>query len=198
MKKILFSAFILCAFSISALAQSKSYISGTVKSDEENLVSATVVLLNEKDSSLVNFSLTNNDGFFKINSVEDGDYLLQITYLGFEQFSRKLSLRSAPEELGEIYLDAALNTLDEVEIKGEHVPMMLNRDTLEYNADAFTTQPNEMVEDLLKRLPGIEVEDDGSIKAQGEDVQQVLVDGKRFFGDDPNHSDQEFACKCSR
>jgi hypothetical protein len=185
MKKAILTAFASLFFCAAALAQNTTDISGTVKSKEEALVSATVVLLSEKDSSLINFSLSNNDGFFRISSVPNGSYLLQITYLGFDQFSSEIEAEGIPLELGEIILEPSSATLETVEIKGERVPLMVNRDTLEYNAAAFQSQPNEVVEDLLKRLPGIEVESDGNIKAQGEDVQQVLVDGKRFFGDDP-------------
>ncbi len=176
---------VLTISAVNIFAQSKTEITGFVISEEEPLVSATVVLLSEKDSTLVNFGLTNNKGFFKIPSINNGDYLLQITFLGFEQFSQPIIADGTKIELGEILLSTASSTLDAVEIKAEHVPMMMKRDTLEYNAAAFQTQPNELVEDLLKRLPGVEVESDGTIKAQGEEVTQVLVDGKKFFGDDP-------------
>lgn len=182
LKSILLLAGVLFAGGLSG--QAKFDITGTVKGDGENLISATVVLLSDKDSTMVSFGLTDAEGNFNIKNVASGDYLLQLTYLGFGQYSRQVQLQNADINLGEIALSAADTKLDEIEIKAEHTPMMLNRDTLEYNAAAFQVQPNEVVEDLLRKLPGVEVESDGSIKAQGEDVQEVLVDGKKFFGND--------------
>jgi len=182
LKSILLLAGVL--FAAGLAGQAKYDIIGTVTGDGENLISATVVLLSEKDSTMVSFGLTDTEGNFNIADIEAGGYLLQVTYLGFGQYSKQIQLQNADIDLGTISLSAADTKLDEIEIKAEHTPMMLNRDTLEYNAAAFQVQPNEMVEDLLRKLPGVEVESDGSIKAQGEDVQEVLVDGKKFFGND--------------
>lgn len=170
---------------LSALSAQKINIKGVVQSEEETLVSASVVLLSEKDSTLLSFGLTNNEGEFLIERVKTGKFLLQITYLGFEQYSETVEVVDSDIDMGEIVLSPAANQLDAIEIEGEHIPMMVKKDTLEYNADAFQTKPNEVVEDLLKRMPGIEVDSDGTITAQGEEVQQVLVEGKKFFGDDP-------------
>jgi len=160
-------------------------ITGSVKNDEGPLSGATVVLIAQEDSTLISFGLTHDDGKFIIERVEAGHYLLQITFLGYGQFERALEIGSDPVDIGEVLMISSSQLLDEVEINAEHVPMLVKKDTLEYNAAAFQSQPNEMVEDLLRKLPGVEVESDGSIKAQGEEVRQVLVDGKRFFGDDP-------------
>jgi len=182
LKSILLLAGVL--FAAGLAGQAKYDIVGTVTGDGENLISATVVLLSEKDSTMVSFGLTDAEGNFNITGVAAGGYLLQVTYLGFGQYSKQIQLQNADIDLGAISLSAADTKLDEIEIKAEHTPMMLNRDTLEYNAAAFQVQPNEVVEDLLRKLPGVEVESDGSIKAQGEDVQEILVDGKKFFGND--------------
>lgn len=183
--RILIILLFLVLGSQAAQAQNKSDLKGIVGNGEESLPGASVVILSVKDSSLVNFSLSDNDGFFLIKSIDPGEYLLQLTYLGYRQYSDTIRMSGVDIDMGEIILETADTRLDAIEIKGEHIPMALNKDTLEYNADAFKTQPNEVVEDLLRRLPGIEVESDGNIKAQGEDVQEVLVDGKKFFGDDP-------------
>ncbi|NNK90760.1 MAG: TonB-dependent receptor [Saprospiraceae bacterium] len=185
MKNILF---LICILASLTNLSSQADIRGTViDKNNENLISATVVLLSEADSTMVSFSLTNEKGEFAIKRVKEGDYLLQITYLGYDQFTDKVIVRKedAVLELGAIILKQASTNIEEVIIEGERTPILVKDDTLEYNADAFKTQPNDVVEDLLKRLPGVEVESDGSIKAQGEDVQKVLVDGKKFFGDDP-------------
>ena len=185
MKKLLISSVLFFLFS-AAYSQSKS-LTGQVKGeDQESLVSATIVILSQADSTLVSFGLTDGEGRFQIQDVNYGDYILQVTYLGYDQYSETLAVNETTDtELPHIQLKVANNELEQVEIEGEHVPIVVKKDTLEYNAAAFQTQPNEVVEDLLRKLPGVEVEDDGSIIAQGEEVQKVTVDGKKFFGDDP-------------
>lgn len=160
-------------------------ISGVIYGGDESLASATTVVLNKKDSTLVSFALSNNDGQFIVEDLKPKQYILQITYLGYKQWSKPFTIVDTNIDFGRLDLELNAALIDKVEIKGERVPMLVNKDTLQYNADAFQTQPNEVVEDLLKKLPGVEVESDGSITAQGEDVQSVLVDGKKFFGDDP-------------
>ena len=88
-------------------------------------------------------------------------------------------------DLGQIEMIPSAEVLSEVEVTADHVALEIRKDTISYNADAFQTQPNAAVEDLLKKLPGLEVDQEGNVKAQGEDVQNVLVDGKEFFGTDP-------------
>ena len=176
---LFFSILVFSAFSQDYL------IEGTVIGNDENLISATTVILDSKDSTIVSFGLTNNDGYFKIEDLKAQSYILQITYLGFKQLTQKVQIKDESLDLGLLKLEPNSELIDGVEIKAEHVPMMINKDTLLYNADAFQTQPNEVVEDLLRKLPGVEVESDGTIKAQGEEVSSVLVDGKKFFGDDP-------------
>ncbi|MEL6988587.1 MAG: carboxypeptidase-like regulatory domain-containing protein, partial [Bacteroidota bacterium] len=144
-----------------------------------------VILLNKADSVLTTFALTNNAGKFKLEKVEPGKYLLQVTYLGYNPYSNEIEVLNEDLNIGNIKMLTASNQLDEVIVKEEHIPITAKKDTIVYNADAFKTQPNDVVEDLLRKMPGIEVEQDGSIKAQGEDVEQVLVDGKEFFGKDP-------------
>jgi len=149
------------------------------------LQGATVVALTRADSVLSKFSTTNSNGEFQLRRVPEGEYILQITFVGFQTYREDFDLAGADLKIDDISLAISVAELDELVVSAEHVPIVVKSDTLEYNADAFSTRPNAVVEDLLRRMPGIEVEDDGSIKAQGEDVQQVLVDGKEFFGNDP-------------
>ncbi|MBT8232388.1 MAG: TonB-dependent receptor family protein, partial [Bacteroidia bacterium] len=182
MKQFLLLALLFFGTLVSA---QKFSINGSVEGGGEMLASATVVVLNEKDSTIVSFGLTSKEGKFRIDNLKPLSYLIQITYLGFEQYSQPLVIEDSDIDLKTVTLKVNSALIEQVEIKGEHVPLLVKKDTLEFNAAAFQTQPNEVVEDLLKKLPGVEVESDGSIKAQGEDVEQVLVDGKKFFGDDP-------------
>ena len=151
------------------------------------LGSATVVLLQQADSVMASFAITDADGNYELKRVPPGAYILQSSFLGYYTFTQKISVGDTQEkiDLGRISLEAVASDLDAVVVRGDRIPMMINKDTIEYNADAFKTQPNDVVEDLLRKLPGVEVEADGTVKAQGEEVKQILVDGKEFFGRDP-------------
>ena len=145
------------------------------------LVGATIVLISSQDSIMAGFALTDEKGKFKLNDIEQGEYSLQVTYLGYAPYSNKITLEKEDLTLDAIILKVADNRLSEVVIEGEIAPIVVKDDTLVYNASAFETQAHEVVEDLLRKMPGVEIESDGSIIAQGEKVEQVLVDGKQFF-----------------
>ena len=150
------------------------------------LAGATVVALTREDSVLTRFSTTNRDGAFTLRRIPEGMYILQITFVGFQTHRQDMDLSSGDYDAGTIALERSTVELDELVVGAEHIPIVVKADTLEYNAAAFAVRPNDMVEDLLRRLPGIEVEDDGTIRAQGEEVQKVLVEDKEFFGNDPS------------
>ncbi|NNL93151.1 MAG: outer membrane beta-barrel protein [Saprospiraceae bacterium] len=153
----------------------------------EPLIGATIVLLESADSTMVAFSLTNTEGGFEIGDLEQGDYILQVSYIGHQIYSQRIDFDWAQKvfHYPNIIMIESTEVLQEITIAAEHIPMGIRGDTISYNAAAFKTRPNATVEDLLKKLPGIEVERNGNIKAQGEDVENVLVDGKEFFGSDP-------------
>ena len=148
------------------------------------LPNAMVVALAREDSTLVKYTLSNRDGNFSLNELPAGDYILQVTLIGYQTVRQDFTVTSADFEVGQVMMDVLAVAVDPLVVSIEHVPFINNRDTLSYNAAAFDTPPNATVEDLLRRLPGIQVNDDGSITAQGEEVQNVLVDGKEFFGSD--------------
>jgi len=151
------------------------------------LPSATILLLSPKDSSLVNFGVTAPDGAFEIKNINRQDYIFKVSFVGYETLMRKVS--AAPDQtvvdLGTLTMKPQTRQLDEVTIHGDKAPVVVKKDTIEFNATSFKVQQNAVVEDLLKRLPGVEVDNDGTIRAQGEQVQRVMVDGKNFFGSDP-------------
>lgn len=147
---------------------------------------ATVALLKPVDSTLAFFAITNANGHFEIKNVKQNDYLLQVSYIGCEMYYRQIKLPvNAGNDLGVIVVKTKPINLQEVQITGEHVPLWIKGDTLEYNASAFKTKPDAVAEDLLRKLPGVEVDRAGNVKAMGEDVKKVMVDGKEFFGNDP-------------
>lgn len=146
---------------------------------------AMVVALALPDSILTKFSLSDGGGRFTLTRVPAGDYLLQVTMVGRETLRQPFTLTDSDLDAGTIELEVLAVDMDELVVSIEHVPFVNRRDTLAYNANAFVTRPNATVEELLSRLPGIEVDSDGTIIAQGEQVTNVLVDGKEFFGSDP-------------
>jgi hypothetical protein len=185
MKQIL--GLLLALLSLPILAQ-KTTIIGTVTDSMGNgLPSASVVLMEIQDSVIAQFGVTNTTGAFTLKRLEKGEYLLQITYTGYDGHYQTIT--TGPDrpqiDLGKIVLLPANLLLNGVDITADRSPMRMQNDTINYNAGYFQTQPGSMVEDLLKKLPGVEVQSDGTIKAQGQVVKNVMVDGKAFFGQDP-------------
>ncbi|MEM8565393.1 MAG: TonB-dependent receptor [Bacteroidota bacterium] len=163
-----------------------SLISGQiVDSTKVGLPSASVVLLNTTDSVLQSFAITNAKGEFQMSRVKPGEYILQASYVGYQTFSRLQKIPAEDIHLGFIELTENSTILDGVAVTADRIPILINGDTVEYNSAAFKTKPNATVEELLKKLPGVEVDNQGNIKAHGEEVNKVLVDGKEFFGNDP-------------
>lgn len=148
---------------------------------------ATILFLNPKDSTLVNFGSTDKEGLFEVKNLNRAEYLFKVTYISQAPLFVKISPKTDDLiiDLGVQKMEPASTMLGEVEIKGERAPVTIKKDTIEFNAGSFKTQPNAVVEDLLKKMPGMEVDNDGTIRAQGETVQRVTVDGKEFFGRDP-------------
>ena len=117
--------------------------------------------------------------------MKSDEYILQVSYVGFQTLSRIQRIGADKNDLGDIQLNENSTLLDGISVTADRIPILINGDTVEYNSAAFKPKPNATVEELLKKLPGVEVDQDGNIKAHGEDVNKVLVDGKEFFGDDP-------------
>jgi len=151
------------------------------------LPSSTIMLLNSKDSTLVNFGVSDAKGNFEIKNVNKGDYLLKVTFVGYMPHTQRVTAPTGGSvlELGLIKMKPLTKELESVIVLGEKAPVTVKRDTIEFNAGSFKTNANATVEDLLKKLPGVEVETDGTVRAQGEEVQRVTVDGREFFGRDP-------------
>ena len=162
-------------------------ISGQLYDDEVRpLASGTVVLLDPADSTMEFFGITNRQGRFEINNIKAGNYLLQASFIGFSSLYSPVDIpRERGSDLGDLVLAPLPVELAGAEVVGEAVPLGFSGDTIVYNAAAFKTKPDAVTEDLLKRLPGIEVDRAGNIKALGEDVNKLYVDGKEFFGNDP-------------
>lgn len=148
---------------------------------------ASIVILNKKDSVIQTFTRSKSDGSFMLSKLNSGDYSLLATYPNYADYTEEfiLDTNHLLRDFGNIKLTPLSVLLNEVIIKGTISAVRIKGDTTEYNAKAYKLNPNDKVEDLLKRLPGIQVDRYGRITAQGQTVNKVLVDGEEFFGDDP-------------
>jgi hypothetical protein len=162
------------------------YITGkVVDGSSGSILSSANVLLYHLPDSTIQGTATNSKGIFKLESIRKGDYLLTIKYLGYETNNSLLTVTTKSIDVGEIKLNPENVLIEEVYVV-EKIPVAVQSgDTLVYSADAFKVNKDAVAEDLLQKVPGIQVED-GKVKAQGEEVKKVYVDGKTFFGDDPN------------
>ncbi len=185
MYRILLAVFL---FTPLLTAAQKFNLSGTLTDTLRSpLPSATIMLLNAKDSTLVTFGVSGVNGAFAMKGVAHGKYIFKVSFVGYSTHTQLVEPESTVTDLdsGFVRLKPKSTQLDEVVIQGEKVPVVVKRDTIEFNAGSFKTKANANVEDLLKKMPGIDVESDGTVRAQGEQVQRVTVDGKEFFGRDP-------------
>jgi len=180
--------FLICFMCcLAAFAQDDFLIKGAVTDTAANskLGYTTISVLSAQDSMLNTFTRTSADGTFELANLKKGDYILLVTYPKYADYVEKFTLDSVKEiNFGSINMILKSQLLEEVVITGRQ-PITIKGDTTEYDAASFKLQPNAKVEDLLKQLPGIQVDQDGKITAQGKTVQKVLVDGEEFFGDDP-------------
>lgn len=172
---------------VGLMAQNTATLKGKLVDSvgKQALKDASITVLEAKDSTLDVFGLAKADGSFIVEKISFGEMIVMIKFQGYEAYSKKINFSKANSvvDLGTIYLRLAANDLGEVTVTQS--PITIKKDTVQFNASSFKTKPNAVMEDLLKKLPGVQVEADGTVKAQGENVQRVLVDGKRFFGDDP-------------
>lgn len=153
------------------------------KTDSAALRNATIRLTSPDDAQFRKQALTGADGAFEIPDLKPAPYIITITYIGYGELTRAIMLQAETQNLGTIYMPKSSRDLKEVVIKGQVPPTQQKGDTLQYNADAYKTNPDASGEDLVKKMPGIVVEN-GTVKAHGEDVKRVLLDGKEFFGED--------------
>jgi hypothetical protein len=179
--------FLLIALAACAQAQTTTSVSGKIVNAKDKLPIdyATVAIRNLQDSSVVGTTNTEKDGSFTVNGLKAGNYRLYVAYLGLKSTTKDFTANGAPVQLGAVEMDNSGLDLNTVEIVGDAPPVNVKKDTIEFNANSFKVRENAVVEDVLKKLPGVEVAKDGSVKAQGEAITRIKVDGKEFFGNDP-------------
>ncbi|WP_316802529.1 outer membrane beta-barrel family protein [Pedobacter nototheniae] len=187
-KNLLLWCFFLSLF-IHANAQSQQFIKGRIiDTASTSILSGTSVsVLRAKDSTLVKFTRALDNGSFEINNIPKGKYILLVSYPKYADFVDHFTLDSVKSSIdyGRINLTGMAKILADVIIKGNRAAIKIKGDTTEFDPKAYNIEPNSKVEDLIRQFPGIEIDKDGKITAQGQKNVKVLVDGEEFFGDDP-------------
>ncbi len=146
---------------------------------------SSVVMLRAADSAIETFGRTNAAGQVELNVPKEGKYIIRASAPGFIDYIDVLQLKNTATSLGTIPMVSKERMLKEFVFTRQLAAIKIKGDTTEYVADSFKTKENATVEDLLKKLPGIQVDKNGKITAQGEEVKKILVDGEEFFSDDP-------------
>lgn len=167
--------------------QTKATIFGEVVDSiaRKGLAYTTVSIVQEKDSTLVSFARADSTGKFKLSGLSRGNYLLSFSYVGYLPVWKPIQLKGVEQlNVGVITLTDLINA-GNVTVTARRPPVIINNDTVEFNTENFKTQPNAVVEDLLKKLPGVTVERDGTVKVNGQKVNRFMVNGKEFFTGDP-------------
>ena len=184
MKQFFIVVSIFLVTSLSAIAQHSIQSMVFDSKNGQALELATVRLLNASDSSYVQGNKTNLNGEFILSKVKPGNYTLIISSVGYVDHVQNIRMEAKDLLLKHIQMKESAHALGEVEVKGNAAQLVVKGDTTEYNASAFKTQQNAVVEDLLKKMPGVEVSSDGKITINGQEIRKIRVDGKKFFDGD--------------
>ena len=157
---------------------------------------ATVSLIPAGDSTALKYALTNDKGTFEIVSIPGGEYNVKIEYMGYSPAIKRVSFaQQRTVNLGRIGLVENVNVMEGVTVTAMGNPITVKKDTIEYNATLFKSTDNDALEDLLKKLPGIEIDSDGKITANGKEINKIMVDGKTFFLNDPQLATKNLPAK---
>ena len=181
LKRFLAIGFFLL-IALPSFSQNKNLIGQVLDSLNQPIAYANVVAVNQTTQKIGGFSITDGEGRFKIGLPPGAEYLLRVSFVGYKQFELQLTEWSDQEQL-KIILSQDETMLDQVEVVTE-LPITMKGDTLTYKTDAFTTGTERKLKDVLEKLPGFEVDDNGEVKVQGKKVDKVMVDGKNFFDGD--------------
>jgi hypothetical protein len=166
---------------------SRTTIKGSLQDTlREAIPFATVMLLNASDSALINFTSSNDKGEYAFANVKNSSYLLKVQHMSYLPMQKIIEPSATGiNTIPVMTMKPISQMLMEVVIRAAKAPLRMRGDTVEYDATTFKVAPGSSVEDLLRRLPGIDVDADGNISTQGKDVKRMYVDGKTFFGNDP-------------
>lgn len=191
---------LMILFSPMAFAQQSGVnVTGSVveQGSDTPIEQATVRLLNVKDSAMVRGVVSARNGSFTLKNVKKGSYLLHITFIGYDPLYQPLQItgKKNPVNVGKLELSDGAIELGEAVVIGKAPEVTVRNDTVEYNADSYKVTEGSVLEDLLKKMPGVEVDSEGKITVNGKEVKKVMVDGKEFFSDDPKVAPKNLPAK---
>ena len=191
---------LMILFSPMAFAQQSGVnVTGSVveQGSDTPIEQATVRLLNVKDSAMVRGVVSARNGSFTLKNVKKGSYLLHITFIGYDPLYQPLQItgKKNPVNVGKLELSDGAIELGEALVIGKAPEVTVRNDTVEYNADSYKVTEGSVLEDLLKKMPGVEVDSEGKITVNGKEVKKVMVDGKEFFSDDPKVASKNLPAK---
>ena len=191
---------LMILFSPMAFAQQSGVnVTGSVveQGSDTPIEQATVRLLNVKDSAMVRGVVSSRNGSFTLKNVKKGSYLLHITFIGYDPLYQPLQItgKKNPVNVGKLELSDGAIELGEAVVIGKAPEVTVRNDTVEYNADSYKVTEGSVLEDLLKKMPGVEVDSEGKITVNGKEVKKVMVDGKEFFSDDPKVASKNLPAK---
>jgi len=175
-------------FLLSTVVSAQEFrITGTFinSADQQPLPGATIKLATARDTLQFKYTTSGQQGDFEFSKLKKGAYILEVSYVGFENFRKTVFAGGKSDNVGKLELKPAALNINGATITATAVRAEQKGDTTQYNSAAFKVTQDATTEDLVKKMPGITVEN-GTVKAQGEDVKRILVDGKQFFGDDPS------------
>ena len=179
---------VFCAallISVAAFGQNKVSAVLIDKSNGSPISFATVSVTRKGAEKPAKYVLSNDSGQVSLEGVRGGEYTFKAELMGYKPYVKQISVSSKSLDLGEIGMDPDAQQIEAATVSAVGNPISIKKDTIEYNASSFKTTENDVLEDLLKKLPGVEVSEDGSITVNGETVKKITIDGKTFFLDDP-------------
>ena len=182
-----FFSMLLFVIYFTSFSQTTLSLKGKIIDDNTKapIESATIYLTSVKDSSVIEYTISEKTGKFDLKIKKNNKPLfLKISYMGYRDTKIELKKIEISQDFGIIGLKPSLKNLDEVVITNEAPLIRIKKDTLEFNASSFKVRPDANVESLLKQLPGVEIDSEGKITVNGKEVNQILVNGKPFFDKD--------------
>lgn len=185
MRRVIFTTILMSFFGTISFAQTAG-IKGTIRdnADSSLITGATVELLLQSDSSLVKSVLADNTARFTISELAADSFIVKVTSIGYQEYISFITLKDAVRDLGVLKLNKQGKDLSVVTIIAKASPVIQKGDTSQFSASQYKVNPDATTEDLIKKMPGITVDKDGTVTAQGEQVKKITIDGKDFFGDD--------------
>ena len=194
LKTVFITVFFLAGFSAHAQSSFNVKVKFVDTNTNEGIAGATASLTVKGEEKPLKYALTDEGGAAEFTKVKKGTYIYKAEIMGYKTYEKEVVIEKNID-LGSIKLEEDVEVLDAAKVTDVGIPIVVKKDTIEYNASSFKTSENDMLEDLLKKLPGVEVGTDGSITANGETISKITIDGKTFFLDDPQLASKNLPAK---